>query len=624
MITFIQFSIYAVPIPNPSMYTKIVLRSLIAVFAIFPAFLSAQTFVNANVSFPVDNLTSAAWGDIDNDGDLDLALAGSLPGPQGGFTAIYVNNNGTFSAIPASDLQGGTMPQLYNPGFNLLEWGDYNNDNLLDLALIGTDDNGNEFFKIWRNEGNNVFFNSIDLPGCLCYDVEWADVDNDGDQDLLSVGFNSNSSGTKLYLNDWNNGNEAFVLSQSFTRLSNSVADFADYDLDGDLDLVIAGFYGITSNRLTQLWDNDGTGNFTQNMASPFAGVDWGDLDWFDLDNDGDPDLMLTGYEGGNFYPPAVTYAYRNVGGTLLFDTMNIGVSAAGYSSTALGDYDHDGDPDLIIQGDSTNSFEVFTRVYRNNGTQGMAIDPSISLPQQIQGNVDWIDYDGDGDLDLFVSGLAGSGVNLYTNTDPSITNQPPAPPTGLLGVSAGPNAATFSWAAPTDDVTPSAGLTYHLMLDTLSGSGYGLGAPMADTATGLRTVARPGDISTNSWTLRNLIPGKTYIARVSAIDAGLAGSAFSDAATTITLGLLDGGEQFVLNAGPIPARNHLTIRAEGVSAAANVQVVNLSGQVLVHLQTDQLNGQQLDLTGLPAGMFLLRVQLDGQERVNTLRFVKE
>lgn len=608
------------------MYLKFTLTSifLLATTLFFSSFTQAQTFVDANLNFPINNLASAAWGDIDNDGDLDLALSGLLPGPQGGFTAIYVNTNGTFAAIPASDLQGGTMPQLAGPGFNQVEWGDYNNDNLLDLAVIGNDDNGTKYFKIWRNEGNNVFFNSIDLPNCLCYDVEWADVDNDGDQDLLSVGFNSSSSGTRLYLNQWNLGNEAFVQSASFTRLSNAVADFADYDQDGDLDLVIAGYFGISNNRITELYDNDGSGNFTQNMNVPFAGVDWGDLDWFDLDNDGDLDLMLTGYEGGNFYPPAVTYAYRNVGGAMLFDTMNIGVSAAGYSSTALGDYDHDGDPDLLIQGDSSNNLEIFTRVYRNNGAQGMVIDPSITLPNQSQGNVEWIDYDGDGDLDLYVGGFSGTGVHLYTNTDPSVVNQPPAPPTGLVGVSAGPNAATFSWVAPADDVTPSTGLTYHLMLDTLSGTGYGLGSPLADTSSGLRTLARIGDISGNSWTLKSLVPGMTYVARVSAIDAGLAGSAFSDAATTITLGLLDGGEQFALNAGPIPAREQLTIRVEGISGAANVKVVSLNGQILRVLHTDQLNGQRLDLNGLSSGMYLLQVQLDDQESISTLRFVKE
>ncbi|MDZ4182707.1 MAG: VCBS repeat-containing protein, partial [Candidatus Cloacimonadaceae bacterium] len=74
------------------------------------------------------------------------------------------------------------------------------------------------------------------------------------------------------------------------------------------------------------------------------------------------------------------------------------------YYSLAWGDYDNDGLPDLAIV--CSRECETYTAIFRNNG-DGTFVDTGVKLPYLIKGNIAWVDFDCDGDLDLQLSGSA-------------------------------------------------------------------------------------------------------------------------------------------------------------------------------------------------------------------------
>jgi hypothetical protein len=164
------------------------------------------TFTRVGAGTTLDgnhNSTAAAWGDYDNDGDLDLfvSCAGTPGGGTGRPNLFYRNDgNGTFTSLaflPANDPehQGGT-----SHGSN---WGDYDNDGWLDLFVANTAGT-NDF--LYHNNGDGTFTKITDSvavgDAAASWAPAWGDYDNDGFLDL----FVSNRGGTNFLYH--NNGND--------------------------------------------------------------------------------------------------------------------------------------------------------------------------------------------------------------------------------------------------------------------------------------------------------------------------------------------------------------------------------------------------------------------------------
>src|SRR4051812_19846483 len=96
---------------------------------------------------------SVAWGDYDNDGQLDFILSGSLG------ISIWHNTGNGFSNVTAS--VGPGLPGLYD---SAVAWGDFDNDGRLDLLITGlTNFSGGAVSQVWRNTGNQ--FTNVPIPG---------------------------------------------------------------------------------------------------------------------------------------------------------------------------------------------------------------------------------------------------------------------------------------------------------------------------------------------------------------------------------------------------------------------------------------------------------------------------
>ena len=447
-----------------------------------------------------------SWGDYDGDGDLDLVLTGI--GDSGPVTTIYRNDGGTMAD------SGNTLPGVQDP---VAEWGDYDGDGDLDLLLAGY--TGSErITRVYRNDGGGFIWDeSIVLPGVSYGAGAWGDYDNDGDLDLVLTGYTGHDTITRLYRNDDGLFVDAVV---GLPGVNVSSVEWGDYDEDGDLDLVLTGWSG--AGVMSRIYRND-DGVFTD-IGAGLLELDSTTVAWGDYDNDGDLDLLLAGWSdalGGI----SATRLYENSGGTF----VDSGVSLPGIhkGTVAWGDYDNDGDLDILLAGMAEVGVgEAY--IYRNTGS-GFE-DTWAALPGVMGASSAWGDYDNDGDLDILVTGNIGSGSigRIYRN-DLNAPNTRPTSPAGLDAQATG-SSVILSWLEASDNETPTVGLTYHLRVGTGSGLGdvFNGFVGIVDDATGLRAVPAMGNVQQNtSWVLAGLTPGRYYWS-VHAVDTAFVGSAWA------------------------------------------------------------------------------------------------
>jgi hypothetical protein len=247
---------------------------------------------------------NASWVDIDDDGDLDLVSGGPTLEP-GAPNLVYRNDGGHFARVPATPLDNGAS----NPGTIL--WADFDNDGDQDLFVPNTDAGRLsgvtpaeiETPQLYRNDGNWRFFRTTDQgfdnAAYSAMNATAGDIDNDGDLDLflqLQPGGDL-AGGAHRYFADRifrNDGAGRFTLDPAFAGPQHrdvvSGAVLADFDLDGDLDLIYANY-----NSGIFLYLNDGRGGFSAvndvaltSRVSAHAGFAAADID-----TDGDIDVAI-------------------------------------------------------------------------------------------------------------------------------------------------------------------------------------------------------------------------------------------------------------------------------------------------------------------------------------------
>ena len=286
------------------------------------------------------------------------------------------------------------------------------------------------------------------LPEDMGSGAGFADIDNDGDIDLYVVNIpgpfkqNQMPANTRttnvLYRN---NGNGTFTDITKTAGVGHQGYGmgcvFADYDGDGNIDLY------VTNYGANVLYRNNGDGTFRDVTES--AGVScklWSTGAAFaDVDADSDLDLYVCNYvtydleqleqmkeeslQSGKPVPSALNphvfepqdnVFYRNNGdGTFTDVTTEIGIAAPGGRSmqAIFSDFDADNDLDLYVANDTSVNY-----TYRNDGS-GLFTDVSAeSWAADFRGSMGLAagDYDGDGDVDLFMSHWVDEENALYRN----------------------------------------------------------------------------------------------------------------------------------------------------------------------------------------------------------------
>ena len=271
---------------------------------------------------------------------------------------------------------------------------------LLDSDAFG-DGEGNSFSGIedpaeWTFS-TTTWFTDVEyygwyLGGVMYGGMTLGDCDADGDMELFIFGSSSSGRISRIYVNRW--GEMDWEDPLILTGSQNGNAAWIDYDGDNDLDLLRTGYIGYEVS--TVLFRNDGLTDWPgfDEVLTGLPGIADGGLEWGDFDNDGDLDLLLAGRNSNNAPTAAV---FRNEYGE--FTDVQAGLQGIWVGDISWGDYDNDADQDLVVVG-NTGGYSS-ARIYRNDG--GLFVDSEIELVQVSEGSVDWGDYDSDGDLDLIV-----------------------------------------------------------------------------------------------------------------------------------------------------------------------------------------------------------------------------
>ena len=327
-----------------------------------------SSFVNiGQASLPAVSEGDVDWGDYDADGDLDLVMSG-WDNSTGIYYAKIFRNDGGASF---TDIFAGLTPVNASSS----DWGDYDNDGNLDLLIAGFDGT-NQVTNIYRNDGGDVFANiNAGLEGFESAALDWGDYDGDNDLDIFISGWNGVVVKSVIYRND---GNDTFTELNPFPfTIDYGDGEWADYDNDGDLDIAITGLDGVA---VIYVMRNDGNDVFTDiNVAADLTGLEDGSLDWGDFDVDGDIDLLVTGFDGFN----AITYIGENLGGDT-FREIDLGIVGVKNGDARWADFDDDGLLDVFITGeddvgDNNSILYKNTGAYSKNGTPSAPTNPTIS-----------------------------------------------------------------------------------------------------------------------------------------------------------------------------------------------------------------------------------------------------
>lgn len=295
-----------------------------------------------------------------------------------------------------------------------LAYVDIEGDHDEDLVLLGWDNFNTIYTDLFINDGAGNFEKDTSLSFEPVHNgsIASSDIDGDGDQDILICGRNESFEvRTSLYINQ-GNGNFIEDLDNPFEDIANGAVSFCDVDGDNDQDVFVIG-QNESFEDIAKLYLNDGNGVFEELQGTPFIGVRWTAMAIGDIDNDADPDVIVSGRDssaGPN------TQLYMNVGNglfnrvedTILFDVFD--------GSMALSDVDGDADQDLLITGWAVTHI---AKLYLNNGMGTFSEANQQDFPGVRDGVVAFEDIDNDTDKDLFITGLNGaldSQLKLYMN----------------------------------------------------------------------------------------------------------------------------------------------------------------------------------------------------------------
>lgn len=386
----------------------------------YPAIAPPAYLKNVTASLMPDTIASAnrsiSWADFDDDGYLDLLVGGRL----------YRNERGTaFRDVTAAAGVYGI------PRANAFI--DMNNDGLLDILFIGSNDSTGPESHLFLNTGDAAFaerpvkLNGVTNPTSFSI----ADINDDGYPDIFvgQSGASGEMGHDELFLNEEGTGfteRSTLLGASGALGLLSRGSQWVDVDNDRRLDLFVA------TDRVPfgEVWHNNGDGSFTRGAFSSDT-VDGANrragCHWADYDNDGDMDLLLPRSTASGGIGDLSSFGSRIVVNS--GDAAPLGMRAADPSQIvyetkqtggAWGDIDNDGLLDFVMTTSCDCRYVDLYMQQPGNRFEQRTFEYGL---QRVAAGDDaiWVDYDNDGKLDLVT--IVDDRLTIFRNTSPNGNN---------------------------------------------------------------------------------------------------------------------------------------------------------------------------------------------------------
>lgn len=345
-------------------------------------------------------------GDIDSDGDMDIAAAWA-----GTSTIAWYENDGN---------QNFTERVINTDATSVVtvHMADVNQDGIMDI-ISGSQADTVEWYE---NDGAQNFTQRlVSADASYASVVYTADIDGDGDTDLISGAFVPVSTPTPKLIWYENDGAENFTENE-ITGLNLNATDVqpVDIDGDGDLDLLITSekqAFGAGEDKLVWL-ENDGAQNFTEQVIDPTERF-YSDIHAMDIDNDGDVDFFCASLLDRLSW-------YEN-DGDQNFTEHEIGNEVNQPRDLHRADIDGDGDIDVLHVSELDDAIIWYENDGDQNFTQHFVFQRGPFDPDTDPSLFPWVakavDIDQDGDIDVLGAFRLAGQISMFENT---VSDLPP------------------------------------------------------------------------------------------------------------------------------------------------------------------------------------------------------
>lgn len=542
----------------------------------------------------VEGSTSIA--DMDGDGNQDLLITGN---------ASTLDNPAPIATLYLGDGQGGFteanagLTGVWQRGSTAIA--DVDDDGNQDLVITGSDANFNPMAMLYLGDGQGGFTETnAGLTGVRLGSASIADVNEDGNKDLLIIGSDGSSPTATLYLGDGQGGFSEAGAGLTGTR--NGSASIADVDGDGNQDLLITGSDG--SSPTATLYLGDGQGNFTEAGAG-LTGTRNGSASIADVDGDGNQDLLITGNSSASeIVLTATLYLGDGQGG---FTEAGAGLTGVFfYGSTAIADFDGDGNRDLLINGYDSNFVPTAT-LYLGNG-QGSFAEANAGLAGAGFSAISTADLDGDSDQDVLATGFLWTtlarGSLLYEN----LFDNPLPVELASLDATANDRKVRLSWQTVSE--TGNARFEVQRRASAQSqwttvGSVEGAGTTTEARSYQFTDPNLPYEADRLEYRLRQVdIDGSATLSETATVERGVT-------------------EVELLGTFPNPASQQATLRyAVPGTQDVTLRLYDVLGRQVRTVLRGERSGRhkrQVNLSDVPSGVYFLRLRAGEQTRTRKL-----